>query len=81
MLNDRTMSATASLKINNIPLMEELSDEAATAISGGRFKKPLETVTNPGLSTVDGDPVQVYVDGILVNSVITGYYGGDNPHL
>ena len=81
MPNDHTMSVTAALKINSIPLLEELSDEAATAISGGRFKKPFETVDNPGLSTVDGDPVQVYVDGILVNSVITGYYGGDKPHL
>ncbi len=72
MLNDRTMSTTASWKINNIPLMEELSDEAATAISGGRFKKPLETVNNPGLLTADGDAVKVYIDGVLVNSVITG---------
>ena len=72
MLHDCTV---ASLKINNIPLMEELSDEAATAISGGIYRRPWETVTNPGLSSVDGDPVQVYVDGIPVNSVSTGYYG------
>jgi hypothetical protein len=25
------------------------------------------------LTTPDGDPVQVYVDGVLINSVSTGY--------
>lgn len=74
MSNDRTMRVNAALKINSIPLIEELSNDAATAILGGRFKKPFETVVNPGLSSVDGDPVQVYVDGILVNSVTTGYF-------
>ena len=74
MLNDSTTKTNASLKISELSLREELSDEAATAISGGRFKKPWETVVNPGLSSVDGDPVQVYVDGIRVNSVSTGYY-------
>ena len=48
MPNARTMSGTASLKINSIPQIDELSDEAATAILGGRFKKPFETVVNPG---------------------------------
>lgn len=68
------MSVKNSLKINNIPLIEELSDESAATISGGRIKLPFKKVINPGLSTVDGDPVQVYIDGIRVNSVSTGYY-------
>lgn len=57
-----------------LPLVEELSDEAASIISGGRFKKPLSQNTRPGLMSADGEPVSVYVDGVLVNSVTTGYY-------
>jgi hypothetical protein len=70
-----TKGITASLKINNISLIEELSDEAATAISGGRAKLPWETYDKaPGLTSADGEPVQVYVDGVHVNSVSTGYF-------
>jgi hypothetical protein len=69
-----TNDITVSLKINNISLIEELSDEAATAISGGRAKIIGKNYKLPTLTTPDGDPIDVYVDGVLVNSVTTGYF-------
>ncbi|OUL32691.1 hypothetical protein BV372_18635 [Nostoc sp. T09] len=63
-----------STDISNLPPVEELSDAALSNISGGRYKKPLSQTSTVGLSTPDGDPVDVYVDGVRVNSVETGYY-------
>lgn len=64
----------AALKIDELAVIEELSIETASAISGGRIK--LETVRpGPVLTSPDGEPVSVYVDGVLINSVSTGYAG------
>ncbi len=61
-------------EISNLPPVEELSDEALSAIAGGRYKKLLSETSTVGLSSPDGDPIDVYVDGVRVNSVATGYY-------
>jgi bacteriocin-like protein len=62
------------IDISDLTPLEELSDEALSTISGGRYKKPLSEHGTVGLSTPDGDPIDVYVDGVRVNSVTTGYY-------
>ena len=68
MQNDHNMSVATSLKVNNIPLLEELSDEAASVISGGRDQLPLETVINPwGL---DDNKVRLYPDGTPIGILI-----------
>lgn len=52
----------------------DLEKEAMTAIQGGRMKLPFQRVSTDNLLTDStGDPVSVYVDGVLVNSVTTGY--------
>ncbi|MBE9168612.1 hypothetical protein IQ238_14210 [Pleurocapsales cyanobacterium LEGE 06147] len=78
MQKDSTTKTINSLKISELSLIEELSDESAAAISGGRinlnqfqtFSEPL-----PKLITSDGDPIDVYIDGVRVNSVDTGFAG------
>lgn len=52
----------------------DLSVREYAAVTGGRQKLPFQH-TNIGdlLTTPDGEPVQVYVDGVLINSVTTGY--------
>ncbi len=53
---------------------EDLDREAMAAIHGGRMKLPFQRASTEGLATSpDGDPVSVYVDGVLVNSVADGY--------
>ena len=56
------------------PAQVELSAQDCAAVSGGMMKLPQQRV-NPSqlLTTPDGDPVQGYVDGVLINSVSTGY--------
>jgi hypothetical protein len=52
----------------------ELSALDCTAVSGGMMKLPGQTVS-PGslLTSPDGEPVSVYVDGMLINSVRDGF--------
>jgi hypothetical protein len=53
---------------------KDLETEAMTAIHGGRMKLPFQRASTDNLlTTPDGDPVSVYVDGVQVNSVTTGY--------
>lgn len=53
---------------------KELEKEAMAAVHGGRMKLPFQRASADNLlTTPDGDPVSVYVDGVLVNSVSTGY--------
>ena len=53
---------------------KDLEQEAMAAIHGGRMKLPFQrTSVDNLLTTPDGDPVSVSVDGVLVNSVTTGY--------
>jgi hypothetical protein len=52
----------------------ELNQAQCDAVSGGMMKLPFQN-SAPGslLTTPDGEPVQVYVDGVLVNSVRDGF--------
>ena len=55
--------------------LRNLSAEQCAAVAGGRMKLPFQSVSpNQLLTTPDGEPVSVYVDGVLVNSVVTGFY-------
>lgn len=63
-----------TLTIKDLSRNEELDREAMAAAHGGMRKLPFQrTDINQLLTTADGDPVQVYVDGVLINSVTTGY--------
>jgi len=63
-----------TVTIEDLSRNEELDREAMAAAQGGMRKLPFQrTDLNQLLTTADGDPVQVYVDGVLVNSVTTGY--------
>ena len=63
-----------TLTIKDLARNEALDQEAMAAARGGMRKLPFQR-TDPSqlLTTPDGDPVDVYVDGVLVNSVTTGY--------
>ncbi len=53
---------------------EELDREAMAAVHGGMMKRPFQRASTEGLlASPTGDPVSVYVDGVLVNSVSDGY--------
>ncbi len=53
---------------------EDLEQETMAAVHGGRMKLPFQRAGADNLLTSpQGDPVAVYVDGVLVNSVSTGY--------
>jgi hypothetical protein len=53
---------------------QDLEQEAMAAIHGGRMKLPFQRASVDNLlTTPDGDPVSVNVDGVSVNSVTTGY--------
>jgi hypothetical protein len=63
-----------SLTIKDLSKTEELDHEAMSAVHGGMKKLPFQRVSIGQLLTdASGDPVSVYVDGVLVNSVTTGY--------
>lgn len=63
-----------SLTIKDLPSSEELDRDAMLSKQGGMRKLPLQHTSTSGLLTSpDGEPVSVYVDGVLVNSVTDGY--------
>lgn len=60
----------ASIPISDLPLqLEELSDEAASTISGGMMKSPLQ-MDKTILLTPDGEAVTINVDGVSITSVL-----------
>jgi hypothetical protein len=62
------------LIINDLEHTEELDHEAMAGTQGGMRKLPFQSASTSGLLTSpDGEPVSVYVDGVLVNSVTDGY--------
>jgi hypothetical protein len=62
-----------NLELNQEQLCE-LSEEECTAVVGGRMKHPFQHIAiGKLLMTPDGDPVTVYVDGVRVNSMTTGF--------
>ena len=63
-----------TLTIKDLPHSEELDEKALRAIHGGRMKLPFQRYSTEDLLTnATGDPVTVIVDGVVVNSVTTGY--------
>jgi hypothetical protein len=63
-----------TLTTNDLPKTEELDEEALSAVNGGMMKLPFQRESIGGLLTNQlGDPVTVIVDGLVVNSVSTGY--------
>jgi hypothetical protein len=63
-----------TLIINDLALNEKLDRTAMAAVHGGMMKLPFQRASTSGLLTSpDGEPVSVYVDGVLVNSVTDGY--------
>lgn len=63
-----------ALTIKDLPRSEELDRAAMAAVQGGMMKLPFQRASTSGLLTSpDGEPVSVYVDGVLVNSVTDGY--------
>jgi hypothetical protein len=66
--------AMSTLTTKDLPKVEELDDEAMNAINGGMMKLPFQRHSIGDLLTNgQGDPVTVIVDGLVVNSVSTGY--------
>ena len=63
-----------TLTIKDLSRNEELDREAMAAARGGMRKLPFQhTNLNQLLTTADGDPIQVYVNDVLINSITTGY--------
>ncbi len=63
-----------TLVIKDLYMNDEIDRKAMAAIHGGRMKLPFQRASTSGLLTSpDGEPVSVYVDGVLVNSVTDGY--------
>jgi hypothetical protein len=52
----------------------DLSIGECAAVAGGMKKLPFQQASTKNLlTTPDGEPVQVYVDGVLINSVTDGF--------
>jgi hypothetical protein len=51
----------------------DLSAHQCDAVAGGRMKQVSAVPPAKLLTTADGDPVAVYVDGISINSPADGY--------
>lgn len=67
-------TAMKTLTIKDLPMTEELNERAMAEVHGGRMKLPFQRADADRLLTSpDGEPVSVYVDGVLVNSVGDGY--------
>ena len=63
-----------TLLIKELPVAEVLDGKVMVAVRGGMRKLPFQRVSTSGvLTTLDGDPVSVYVDGVLTNSETDGY--------
>jgi hypothetical protein len=63
------------LTIKDLPESKELDHDLMADVHGGRMKLPGQHVSTGNLLTSpDGEPVSVYVDGVLVNSVRDGFY-------
>ena len=63
-----------TVTIKDLSKNEELDREAMAVVQGGMRKLPVRRADpNQLLTTAGGEPVQVYVNGVLINSVSTGY--------
>jgi hypothetical protein len=63
-----------TLAIGDLATEQDMDAAQMAGISGGMRKLPFQrTNISDLLMSPDGEPVSVYVDGVLVNSVTTGY--------
>lgn len=63
-----------SLTIKDLPMTDELDRSALAAVHGGMMKRQFQQNSVSGLLTSpNGEPVSVYVDGVLTNSVSDGF--------
>jgi hypothetical protein len=54
--------------------LSELPPQDCALVAGGMMKLPFENHSADNLlTTADGDPVVVYVDGVCINSVSDGF--------
>jgi hypothetical protein len=65
-----------ALTITDLSTSIDLDHESMAEIHGGRMKIIGQHGNGSILTSADGDPVAVYVDGVLQNSVGDGYYHG-----
>jgi hypothetical protein len=63
-----------ALTIMDLAMSIDLDSKAMADIQGGRMKLIGQHANGAILTSADGDPVGVYVDGVLQNSVGDGYY-------
>jgi hypothetical protein len=63
-----------TVTIKDLSRNEELDRAAMAAAQGGRQRLPGQHADSSQLlTTPDGEPLPVHVDGVRVNSVTTGY--------
>ncbi|ACC70374.1 hypothetical protein PPMP20_32430 [Paraburkholderia phymatum] len=63
-----------TLIIHDLSASTELDSKTMADIHGGRMKIPGQHNNGTILVSPDGEPVDVYVDGVLQNSVGDGFY-------
>ena len=63
-----------ALTITDLAKSIDLDRESMTQIHGGRMKLIGQHANGAILTSADGEPVSVYVDGVLQNSVGDGFY-------
>jgi hypothetical protein len=63
-----------ALTIVDLSTSIDLDRDAMAEIHGGRMKIIGQHANGAILTSPDGEPVSVYVDGVLQNSVGDGYY-------
>ena len=63
----------STLSLKDLPAEQALDDKQMRDVQGGRMKLPGQRAPGNLLMSPDGEPVSVYVDGVLINSVTDGY--------
>lgn len=66
-------TAMTTLTVKDLPAEEGLDSKQMSAVQGGRMKLPGQRPPGDLLMSPDGEPVSVYVDGVLINSVTDGF--------
>lgn len=71
----KTLTCLAAKDLtSNRQHLSELSSQECAVVAGGMMKLPFQRASASNLLTSpDGEPVSVYVDGVLTNSVSTGF--------
>ncbi|PLQ00094.1 hypothetical protein [Cupriavidus pauculus] len=63
----------STLTLKDLSAEQALDDKQMRDVQGGRMKLPGQRPPGNLLMSPDGEPVSVYVDGVLVNSVTDGF--------